>query len=258
MILMTFDNVKILEIPVFSGSIKDASAVILNDIERNPKESRCISLTGAHGLVYSKKNPGFKETLKSFYINLPDGMPGVWIGKFKGRKKMERCYGPDLFMEVIKSTADKDIKHFLCGGKEGVAAELKEVCIEKFNNPNIAGTYSPPFREMTDEEFAKLGEKINSTGADIVWIGISTPKQELFAKRLSRFTKVHFIITVGAAFDFHTKKIKQAPEIFQKMGLEWFFRLMIEPKRLWKRYAEVVPSFIFFNFAELVKGKFFK
>jgi N-acetylglucosaminyldiphosphoundecaprenol N-acetyl-beta-D-mannosaminyltransferase len=255
---MTFENVKILEIPVFSGSTKDAYAVIMDDIEKNPKQSKCISLIGAHGLVYSKKNSAYKEILKNFYINLPDGMPGVWIGKFKGRKGMERCYGPDLFMELIKATADKNIKHFLCGGKEGVAGELKSVCIEKFNNYNIAGTYTPPFREMNDEEFMKLGEEINSAEANIVWVGISTPKQELFAKRLSDFTKVNFIIAVGAAFDFHTKRIKQAPKAFQKIGLEWFFRLLIEPKRLWKRYAEVVPSFIFFNFTELVKGKFFK
>ncbi len=170
---------------------------------------------------------------------------------------MERCYGPDVFKEVIINTAQYSIKHYFCGGKDGVAEELKRVCEKKYNNFNIVGTYSPPFREMTDEELKALAADINNKDTNIVWIGLSTPKQEIFAKRLSEYTNVHFIITVGAAFDFHTGKVKQAPKWIQKAGLEWFFRLMMEPKRLWKRYFEIVPLFIWYNLLEFIKGDFF-
>jgi N-acetylglucosaminyldiphosphoundecaprenol N-acetyl-beta-D-mannosaminyltransferase len=184
-------------------------------------------------------------------------MPGVWVGKLKGAKKMERCYGPDFFKEVIIASKFRRMNHFFCGGKEGVAKELKRICEEKFENHNIVGIYSPPFRELTDDEMKVLAEDINSKNSDIVWIALSTPKQEIFAYRLSKFTNVHFICTIGAAFDFYTGKIKQAPGWLQLVGLEWLFRLIIEPRRLWKRYFEIVPLFIWYNFLELVKGKFF-
>ena len=254
---MSNDTIKILGIPIFAGNIKQAVNIILEDLQ-NEKENKCISLTGAHGLVYSEQSKRYREILQSFYLSLPDGMPCVWIGHLKGRKEIGRCYGPDFFAELMKSTASENINHYLCGGKPGVAEELKNVCKEKFGNDNIAGIYSPPFREMTDDEFLKLGEEISLKEVDIVWIGISTPKQEYFAKRLANYIKVNFIIAVGAAFDFHTNKIRQAPKFIQNLGLEWLFRLIIEPKRLWKRYAVIVPLFIFYNFKEFVSGRFFK
>src|SRR5690606_709595 len=146
--------------------------------------------------------------------------------------KMERCYGPDFFRETMVATNQKEIKHFFCGGKDGIAEELKKVCETKFANFNVVGTFSPPFREMKDDELKELAAKINALNTNIVWIGLSTPKQEIFAYSLSKFTNVNFICTVGAAFDFHTGKVKQAPSWVQKMGLEWFFRLLMEPKRL--------------------------
>jgi len=152
---------------------------------------------------------------------------------------------------VLQNSADKRVKHFLCGGKEGVADELKEAVATKFANRQVVGTFCPPFREMSDQEFKALGDEINRSGANIVWIGLSTPKQERFARRLAQFARVNFIVTVGAAFDFHTDRVTQAPGWMQKMSLEWFFRLMVEPKRLYKRYLEIVPMFIFLNLKEV-------
>jgi N-acetylglucosaminyldiphosphoundecaprenol N-acetyl-beta-D-mannosaminyltransferase len=105
---------------------------------------------------------------------------------------------------------------------------------------------------MTDEELKGLGDKINSKNVDIVWIGLSTPKQEYFAKRLSQHTNVHFIVTIGAAFDFHTNKIRKAPLFITKLSMEWFYRLSMEPVRLWRRYLEVVPKFIYYSIKELL------
>jgi len=248
--------VKILQIRIYAKNISNIIPLLLDKANALNKNI-LISATGAHGIITAQKDKVFKKILNSFYANLPDGMPGVWIGKLKGAKNMERCYGPDFFKETIIATIDKGIKHFFCGGKDGVAEELKKVCKEKFGNNNIVGTYSPPFREMTDNEMEELAEKINSLNTNIVWIGLSTPKQEMFAYRLSKFTNVNFICTVGAAFDFHTGKVKEAPVWMQKIGMEWFFRLIMEPKRLWKRYFEIVPLFIWYNLLELIKGEFF-
>lgn len=221
----------------------------------NPKENRCVSATGAHGIVYANKNASFKKTLNSFYTNLPDGMPGVWVGRGKGAEEMKRCYGPDLFANLMQTSAGTDAKHFLCGGKEGVAEKLEQACTDKFGNHNIVGTYCPPFKKVDEYNYEEIAEQINRSEADVVWVGISTPKQEQFAKRLSEYTETHFLITVGAAFDFHIGKLQQAPNWMQKAGLEWFFRLMVEPKRLYRRYLEIVPTFLFYGIKDVVTYK---
>ncbi|PKQ67855.1 WecB/TagA/CpsF family glycosyltransferase [Raineya orbicola] len=245
--------VKVLGIPLYNQNIPRAVAELIRICKEEKPQNRLVSATGAHGLVYAQENENFAKILQNFYWNLPDGMPGVWIGRWKGAKQMQRCYGPGFFAETMQKTASTPIKHFFCGGKEGVAEELKEKCGKKFGNYNIVGTFCPPFREMTDEEMRELGHKIQESGAEVVWIGLSTPKQELFATRLAKFVECHFIITVGAAFDFHTDKVKQAPRWVQNIGMEWFFRLLMEPKRLYKRYLHIVPKFIYLNFLEFLK-----
>jgi N-acetylglucosaminyldiphosphoundecaprenol N-acetyl-beta-D-mannosaminyltransferase len=202
--------------------------------------------------VYARQNEPFAAILKSFFLNLPDGMPGVWIGKLKGAGSMRRCYGPDFFRNVMIETGDLPITHFFCGGNEGVAEQLKTAVKKKFGNEKIVGTYCPPFLPTDQYDYPALADRINQTRANILWIGLSTPKQEIFAKNISRFTEVNCIICVGAAFDFHTDKVKQAPEVIRTMGLEWLFRLIMEPKRLYKRYLEIVPLFIYYNLKELV------
>ena len=255
--------VEVLDIPMFEYDIPTAISEVEQIClkEGSPRVSRCISATGASGMIYAKHNKQFKDILQSFFMNLPDGMPTVWVGKAKGAKRMDRCYGPDFFKDLMTSSASKPINHFLCGGQPGVANLLRETCERSFKNYNIKGVYTPPFREMTDEELEELGSTINALKVDVVWIGISTPKQELLANRLRKFANVHFIVTVGAAFDFHTGRVKQAPKWVQRNGLEWLFRLIQEPKRLYKRYFTIVPLFILYNVSELLTKavpRFFK
>jgi len=191
-------------------------------------------------------------------MNLPDGKPGVWVGRLKGAEDMERCYGPDVFAAIMEATADENVSHYLCGGAEGVAKSLKTACAEKFENRNVVGTYCPPFRPMSDDEFGALGADIDQAGADIVWIGISTPKQEHFAADLADHTSASLIITVGAAFDFHIGAVRQAPNWMQRAGLEWLFRVMMEPRRLFSRAVNVVTGFIYYNLKELVNKILFR
>lgn len=252
--------IEVLNVPLYDADICQAVQTVINKIQSGEcdQDKRCVSATGAHGLVEAHKDVAFKALLRRFFMNLPDGMPAVWIGRLKGAKKMKRCYGPDFFAALIKTTADLPMNHFFCGGKDGVAIQLKQVCQDRFGNNCVTGTYCPPFRELTEEEMKQLGQQIDGSHAHIVWIGLSTPKQEKFAERLVRYTRANFIITVGAAFDFHTGNVKQAPKWMQKAGLEWFFRLLMEPKRLFRRYSEIVPKFIWLNIKEFMDFYIFK
>ncbi|MBC7923930.1 MAG: WecB/TagA/CpsF family glycosyltransferase [Ferruginibacter sp.] len=240
---------------MFAGDIRKAASIVIDEIRHSERHNHCISATGAHGLVTAHSDPTLKRVLTAFYMNLPDGMPTVWVGRFKGEKQMQRCYGPDFFAEVMESTANTPVRHYFCGGKPGVAEELQRICGQKFNNSRVVGTFCPPFRELSDGEFRALADQINALDVNVVWVGISTPKQEKFAHRLAQYTNVHFIVTVGAAFDFHIGNVRQAPGFLQKAGLEWAFRLCVEPQRLWKRYVQVVPLFIYYNFLNLTRSK---
>jgi len=246
--------IEILGVPFYTKTIDAVVKEVIDGCgtDHFPK-NYCISASGAHGLVEAAKNPDFKVILNNFHLNLPDGMPTVWIGRLKGAKEMQRCYGPDFFMKLLKSSATLPINHYFCGGKEGIADKLQLNCVERFGNSHVVGTFCPPFREMSDAEMKELGQNIKNAEVDIVWIGLSTPKQEKFALRLAEFTQTKFIITVGAAFDFHTDQVKQAPKWMQKSGLEWFFRLLMEPKRLFMRYFEIVPQFIWLNIKEFLE-----
>lgn len=250
------NTIAVVDVPLFAGNI-DAAVEHLISVVVGPqaRQNLCISSTGAHGIVYAQKDPDFKRLLHSFYLNLPDGMPGVWVGKIKGAHQIRRCYGPDFFAEAMKRTADREISHFLCGGMDGVAERLKISCREKFGNDRVVGTYCPPFKPVEEFDYRSIAEIINESGADIVWIGLSTPKQEQFAARLAPHLDVHFLVTVGAAFDFHIGEVRQAPDRIQKLGLEWLFRLVVEPRRLFKRYAEVVPSFLYYSVLDLIQFK---
>jgi N-acetylglucosaminyldiphosphoundecaprenol N-acetyl-beta-D-mannosaminyltransferase len=251
-------TIKILGIPIFNGDTKTAIELIYKVIDYNEKPNLLVSASGAHGLIESTKNLLFKGILRSFYLNLPDGQPSVWVAKLKGAKFIKRCYGPNFFRDfLIHSSTDKHVNHFFCGGMPGVAAELKEAVKIKFSNNNVCGIYCPPFLPLDEYDYRLVAELVEKTNANIIWIGLSTPKQEQFAFHLSKFVNVVAIICVGAAFDFHTDKLKQAPVFLQKAGLEWFFRLLVEPKRLYKRYMEIVPKFIFYNLIDLFKLKNF-
>lgn len=252
------DSISVLSIPFYSGNIPDlVEQMVSQDLPAMAKENRCISASGAHGLVEASKDPGFKNILQNYWLNLPDGMPIVWIGKWKGAKQIARCYGPDFFKAVMIATANKDVKHFFCGGMEGVAEQLKASVKAKFNNDNVVGTFCPPFRPMTEAEMTELGNQITASGADMVWVAIGCPKQEKLAYALKKYTSTKFIVAVGAAFDFHTDRVPQAPSWVQKIGMEWFFRLLMEPRRLFKRYVVVIPTFIWLNLKDFM-GFYFR
>lgn len=243
-------------IPIYSASIPVAVSTLVNElttVNTTSVDSLCISATGAHGLVEANKDSYFKSILQQFYWNLPDGMPLVWWGRLKGYLQMDRCYGPDFFAGMMQATSAMEVAHFFCGGKPGVAEELKTATELNWSNENVKGTYSPPFHAMQENDWRNLVFKIKESNAQVIWIGLSTPKQEKFAFELAKRIQGRFIITIGAAFDFHTNHLAQAPKWMQRAGLEWFFRLVKEPLRLWKRYLEIVPKFAILAGVDLMK-----
>jgi N-acetylglucosaminyldiphosphoundecaprenol N-acetyl-beta-D-mannosaminyltransferase len=246
--------VRVLNIPLHDRGPAAAVAQIVDICEGDsPRLNRCVSATSAHGLVHAMREPAFGDLLRGFYCNVPDGMPGVWLGKLKGAAAMARCRGPDLFRDVLVATRAGSTRHYLCGGVEGVAEKLRAACARNLDNRNVVGTHCPPFRDLTDDECRALADDVNAKGTDILWIGISTPKQEHLARRLSAHTNVHFLITVGAAFDVHIGKTREAPRFMQRMGLEWAFRLCMDPGRLGRRYLQVVPLFLLYGSRDLVQ-----
>ncbi len=208
------------------------------------REHHYICVTGVHGVMESQSCSDLKKIHNDAGMVTPDGMPMVWLSKWAGFKNVTRVYGPDMMAAVCEESVSKGHRHFLYGGAEGVADQLKQKLEERFPGIQIVGTFCPPFRQMSGEEDMDVIQRIDSTNADIVWVGLSTPKQERWMAAHTHSLKAPVLVGVGAAFDFHAGLKKQAPPWIQKSGMEWLFRLITEPKRLWKRYLRNNPLFI--------------
>ncbi len=242
---------KVIGTDLYDQGIDSAVDTFIALAQKTP-ENRLVSPSDANVLVTARRSNEFKKTLNKFFWNLPDGVPSVWILKLKGARKANRCSGPDFFKRIIIETKDLPIKHFFCGGAEGVAESLAETC-EKWGNYNVVGVNSPPFKELNQEDYIEIAEEVNNKETNILWVGLGAPKQIYFSNEISKYTNTQFIVPIGAAFDFHTKRIKKAPVWIQKCGMEWCFRLFQEPKRLFGRYGKVVPLFIWYNIVDLFK-----
>ncbi len=203
-----------------------------------------ITVTGVHGVMESQRDDQLKAIHNDAAMAVPDGMPLVWASHRAGANWVERVYGPDLMLAVLERSIGDGRRHFLYGGADGVAELLAERLADRFPGVQIAGTYTPPFRPLTPDEEATVTELVNSSRADIVWVGLGTPKQERWmAEHVDAFD-APLLIGVGAAFDFHAGLVPQAPPWMQERGLEWAYRLTREPKRLWRRYLRNNPAFV--------------
>ena len=208
------------------------------------REPRYVCVTGVHGLVESQRDEELRRIHNAAGLVTPDGMPLVWLSRLKGFRHVERVYGPDLLLAVCEHSVKRSYRHFFYGGASGVAELLTSRLQSRFPGLHIVGTDSPPFRPLTPEEDLAAVERINAAQPDIVWVGISTPKQERWmAAHVGRLT-APVLIGVGAAFDFHAGLKKQAPRWMQRSGLEWLFRLLSEPRRLGPRYLVNNPWFL--------------
>ena len=236
------ERVDILGVGVSAINMGDAIAVIERWIEQRTPHYVCIR--DVHGVVASRRDPRLRDIHDQAGLVTPDGMPLVWLSHWLGVKRVERVYGPDLMQAISARSPRRGYRHFYFGGAPGVADRLATTLVAANPGLNVVGTLSPPFRPLTPEEDAHVVAQINAASPDIVWVGLGSPKQEYWMASHVGLINASVLIGVGAAFDFLAGTKRQAPIWMQRNGLEWVFRLLSEPRRLWHRYAVVVPIFI--------------
>lgn len=216
----------------------------MEDWIRRRGACRYIAVTDMHSLMQAQHAAGFKEILANADLVVPDGFPLVWLGRRKGFALRRRVYGPELMERFCAETIARGHRHYLYGGAPGVAEDLAKRLTARFPGLRIAGSYCPPFRPLTREEDEEVVSRINETRPDIVWVGLGAPKQERWMAEHRGRLSASILVGVGAAFDFHTGRVAQAPRWMREHGLEWLFRLSREPGRLWRRYLIYGTEFV--------------
>ncbi len=213
-------------------------------IERKNKTYVCVATVST--IVDCQEDKRYKEVVNGAGMITPDGMPLVWVATWQGIKGIKRTYGPDLMLAFCQMSEKKGYKHYFYGGSLEACRLLETRLKERFPRINIVGKISPPFRHLTSEEDLKMVEEINRSNPDVLWVGLGSPKQDYWMCEHRSLLNVPVMIGVGAAFDFLAGTKPQAPKWMQSIGLEWFFRLCCEPKRLWRRYLIGNSKFIYY------------
>jgi N-acetylglucosaminyldiphosphoundecaprenol N-acetyl-beta-D-mannosaminyltransferase len=235
-------QVNVLGVGVHAVDMRSAVSLLETQIRDGGKGYVC--LTGVHGVMEAQRDPGMQSLFAKALLVAPDGMPMVWMGHLQGFSTMQRVFGPDLMIEIIGGDEFRNCVHFFCGGEPGLADRLSEAMLHRFPWIRIAGTYSPPFGPMTTTEENELQRRVRMLQPDIIWVGLSTPKQERFMARYLPVLDTKLMIGVGAAFLLHTGAIQDSPGWVKRAGLQWLHRLLQEPARLWRRYLLNNPRFI--------------
>lgn len=200
------------------------------------REPNYVCVTGVHGVTESLRDGALRSIHNTSGLTVPDGVPMVWCGRWAGARWMRRVYGPDLMLAVLQQAASRGWSSYFYGSSESTLRELVERLSAAIPGLRVAGTCAPPFRPLTRAEDDEIIDRINATNPDLVWVGLSTPKQERWMAAHRSELTAPVLLGVGAAFDFHAGAKRQAPRWMQRSGLEWLFRLICEPRRLWRRY----------------------
>ena len=235
-------RVNILGVGVSALDLSNAVDSVNAFLQTDKKGYICV--TGMHGIMEAQSDPEFREIQNKSLLTTPDGIPTVWIGRIDGHNHMKQVRGADFMLQVCESTAKTGVRHFLYGGRPGVAELLRDILTIRFPGLQIGGTYTPPFRPLTSQEEIELREQLLESRADVLWCGISTPKQERFMANYIDCLPVRLMVGVGAAFDLNAGLLNDSPLWIQKCGLQWLHRLCQEPRRLWRRYLLNIPRFL--------------
>lgn len=226
----------------------------VNQVTRwiDSRTCRYISVCTVHTVMECQRDESMRRAVNGAGLATPDGMPLVWLSHWWGHSPVTRVYGPDLMLALCQLSVERGYSHYFYGGAAGIPELLAENLQRRFPHLKVAGAYSPPFRPLTSNEQAQIISQINQAAPDIIWVGLGTPKQDLWMAAQRPQLTAPLLIGVGAAFDFHTGRIPQAPRWMQQSGLEWLFRLWQEPRRLWYRYLVYNPLFIALVLAQVL------
>ena len=245
---MTIQRVNVLGVGISAINMRIALKTIESWVVH--REAHYVCVTPVHSVMDCQGNPDLRRIFNASGLTTPDGMPIVWLCRLHGHKEVGRVYGPDLMLALCARSVGHGYRHFFYGGAEGVPERLAASLQQRFPGLLVAGTYSPPFHLLTAEEDAQVVQMINEAAPDIVWVGLGSPKQERWmAAHVGQLT-ASVLVGVGAAFDFLVGLKRQAPLWMQRNGLEWLFRLLTEPRRLWRRYLINNPVFVFLILAQ--------
>jgi N-acetylglucosaminyldiphosphoundecaprenol N-acetyl-beta-D-mannosaminyltransferase len=207
-------------------------------------EKGYICVAGVHGVMEAQRDPALRAAYAGSALTVPDGTPLVWVGRLQGNSAMGRVAGPDLMLRVFAEPAFSTVTHFLYGGDIGVVEELRARLQRRFAAARIVGIYTPPFRDLTLGEEHNLIATIRELKPQVIWVGIGCPRQELFMARYLPLLETTLIFGVGAAFDYHTGRIRDSAQWVKTAGLQWLHRLVQDPRRLWRRYLFKNPAFV--------------
>jgi N-acetylglucosaminyldiphosphoundecaprenol N-acetyl-beta-D-mannosaminyltransferase len=249
--LSSSPKVNILGVGINAITMAQAVAQIAAWIEN--RACQYVSVCTVHTVMECQHNETMRRAVNQAGLATPDGMPLVWLSRWWSRFEVNRVYGPDLLLALCQLSSERGYSHYFYGGAAGVPQLLAEKLRARFPGLKVVGAYSPPFRPLTPTESSQVIEQINLTQPDIVWVGLGTPKQDLWMAAHRAQLTAPVLIGVGAAFDFHTGRIPQAPRWMQQAGLEWLFRLWQEPQRLWYRYLVYNPLFVILVLAQMIE-----
>lgn len=247
------DRVRILGIPIDRVSMATAVA----EAERLIADGRGPHLVGVcntYTAVVAQRDGRLRAYYEGAGLNLPDGMPLVWASRLYGRPIPERVSGPDFFLALSRVAAARGYRFFFLGAGAGVAERLARNLRSLAPGLEVAGTYTPPFGAFTDDDDRRMAEAVNAARADVLWVGMTAPKQEAWLLRMAPRLRIRLGVGVGAAFDLLAGRVPRAPAWLRAAGLEWAFRLAMEPRRLWRRYLVGNAGFCAGVLAELWRG----
>jgi len=237
------DSFAVLGVRVHAVQMDGIISQMENWIARR-ENGHIIAVTGMHGVTEAQHDPSFKRILNEASLVIPDGYPLVVLGRRKGFDLPRRTCGSELMGSFFERTKHRGYRHFFYGGAPGVAEGLAGRFHRELD-ALVVGTYCPPFRALSRDEESEVSGRITKARPDVLWVGLSTPKQEKWMAQFRSRLDVPVLAGVGAAFDFHTGRVRRAPQWMGNNGLEWLFRLALEPRRLWKRYILYGSEFVF-------------
>jgi len=219
--------------------------------ERKPSQQVCI--VNVHTLVSAMRNPAFRSIMQQAGMNTMDGQPLKWYANTVCQADVnERVCGPELMLRCLDQGVERGWQHYFLGGRPEVLESLESRVLQRFPGVQIAGSYSPPFRSVTDGEETEMIAHINASKANILWVGLGAPRQEQWIHRNLHRLTVPVCVGVGAAFDFHAGSITRAPSWMQSAGLEWLYRVIADP-RLFRRYLDTNPPFLWMLIRDWVR-----
>lgn len=247
---------QILATKLNSTTYKDTFLQIQNYLnQENPPAY--ITVNNVHTVVMAAQNQAYRSILAQSFMALPDGRPLSIVAAWKGDKKMERVFGPTLMEKTIDWGQEYGLKHFFWGSSEATLKKMQKVIKERYPKADIVGMVAPPFRPLTQQENLDFVQQMNAAQADLIWIGLGAPKQERWMAENHKQLNRGLMLGIGAGFDYLAGNTSHAPNWMKKYALEWLYRLVQEPRRLFKRYFTTNSLFIIYLILEKLKLKKF-